>query len=77
MRKPRRAVTNPMADLKSVKGQKLSKRKLRFRPLAVIVSGDDEQFPELLGTVKSKVDPGITGKSIFKMRQTRVGSRLI
>lgn len=37
----------------------------------------EEQFPELLRTVRKNVDPVITGTTISKMRQTRTGELLI
>lgn len=50
---------------------------LRPRPLAVIVKKGEEQFPELLRTVRSKVDPIVMGTAITKMRQTQNGNLLI
>lgn len=37
----------------------------------------DEQFPELLRSVRSKVDPAVTGTAITRMLQTQNGNLLI
>lgn len=41
------------------------------RPLVVLITKDDEQFPELLKTVRRKVDPGVTDNSISRMRKQK------
>lgn len=66
-----------MVELKSGEAAKSITRTPRMRLLAVIVKRGDEHFPELLKTVRSKVDPGITGTAISKIRQTKTGSLLI
>lgn len=42
-----------------------------------MVSDDKVHFPELLKTVRSKVDPRVTGDSITKTRRTLKGELLI
>lgn len=77
VRKPRRTAVNRPVDVKPKEAAKTTTRKPRTRPLAVIVKRDDEQFPDLLKTARSKVDTGIIGNAISKMRQTKTGSLLI
>lgn len=47
------------------------------RPLAVMVSDDKEQFPELLSTIRRSVNPDVTGNSIARIRKTGTGKLLI
>lgn len=49
----------------------------RARPMALSVRLDGEDFPALLKTVRRKVDPGVTGDSIAKIRKTLAGDLLI
>lgn len=42
-----------------------------------MVAKDDENFPELIKTIRSKVNQNITGDSIAKMRMTASGNLLI
>jgi len=49
----------------------------RSRPLAVIVSKENDSFPELLKTLRSKVDSEKTGTMISKLRETRNGNLLM
>lgn len=49
----------------------------RVRPVALSVKMDGEEFPALLKTVRQKVDPGVTGDSIAKLRRTMAGDLLI
>lgn len=67
----------PSASQDKAEKSKPQTKILRTRPLAVIVSKADEQFPELLRTVRRAVNPGTTGNSIAKMRQTKAGALLI
>lgn len=43
----------------------------RSRPPAVIVTKDDEQFPELLKTIRRTVNPEATGNAIERIRNTQ------
>lgn len=52
-------------------------RTLRSKLLAVMVTKGTEEFPELLRTVKTTVDPEVTGNSIARMRRTTQESLLI
>lgn len=54
-----------------------SKKLPRSRPLAIMVSRGAEEFPELLRTVRSSVNPAVTGDSIAKMRRSQQGNLLI
>lgn len=49
----------------------------RTRPLAIMVKLAGEDFPALLKTVRQKVDPGVTGNSIGKLRKTNAGDLLV
>lgn len=77
VKKSRRAVVKSTTVSRSRETAKLTTTTPRSRPLAVIVNRGDAQFPELLKTVRSKVDPGITETAISKIRQTKTGSLLI
>lgn len=45
--------------------------------MVIIVFKDNIQFLELLKTVTRNVNPGVTGNSITKMRQTKTGDLVI
>lgn len=49
----------------------------RSRPLAFMVKKDGEEFSELLKTVRSKVDPEVTGNAISRLRKSKNGDLLI
>lgn len=49
----------------------------RPKPMAVIVTRGKKQFPELLKTVRQKVDPATTGTAIAKLKQTKSGNLLV
>lgn len=49
----------------------------RARPAALLVSKEGEDFPELLKTVRRRVDLGTTGNANARLRQTRTGDLLI
>lgn len=49
----------------------------RERPLAIMVTKDDKNFPDLIKTIRNKVDQAVTGDSITKMRKTMGGNLLI
>lgn len=76
-KRKRKAVPKPEPEPSPVGVAKISTKALRSRPLAVIVKRGEEQFPELLRTVRSKVDPAVTGTAITRMRQTQQGNLLI
>lgn len=42
-----------------------------------MVKKANEEFPELLKTVRSKIDPRVTGNSTSQIRKTRTGDMLI
>lgn len=73
----RKAVPKSEPEPSPVGVAKTSTKALRSRPVAVIVKRGEEQFPELLRTVRSKVDPAVTGTAITRMRQTQQGNLLI
>lgn len=79
VKKPRKArgmgelrpgLSEPHKQASTVKPQ-------RLRPMAVIVAQGKEQFPELLKTIRQKVDPVVTGTSISRLRQTKTGNLLV
>lgn len=49
----------------------------RPKPVALMVRKDGEDFPELLKTVRSGVNPEVTGNSIGRLRKTRNGDLLV
>lgn len=77
LKKPRRQAAKTVTDSKADEKQRPSVRIPRSRPLTVIVNRTDQEFPELLKSVRDKVDPGITGTSISRMRQTKTDGLLI
>lgn len=70
MGEPRPELSEPHKQARTVKPQ-------RLRPMAVIVAQGKEQFPELLKTIRQKVDPVVTGTSISRLRQTKTGNLLV
>lgn len=52
-------------------------RSSRNRPLAIIMRRGDDQFPELLKTIRSNTNAERIGNSNSKMRQTKNGGFLI
>lgn len=76
-RKPRKPANKQAAGLNTGDSAKPARIMQCSRPLAVIVRRGEEQFPELLRTVRINVDPAKTGTAISKIRQTRTGELLI
>lgn len=79
---PQKTKTSPPVgprDLKAGAQRRLedSKKLPRSRPPAIMVSRGAEEFPELLRTVRSSVNPTLRGDSIAKMRRTQQGNLLI
>lgn len=49
----------------------------RTRPPTVIIAKDDEQFPELLKTMRSKINPEANGNAISRICMTQKGDLLL
>lgn len=77
VKKPRKATQKPTVEVRPAGDTRSMPTAQWARPLAVIVTKKDEQFPELLRTLRSKVNPAVTGTAISKMRQTKNGNLLI
>lgn len=77
VKKPRKAMQKPTVEVQLAGGTRSMPTARRARPLAVIVAKKNKQFPELLTTLRSKVNPAATGTAISKMRQTKNGNLLI
>lgn len=78
VRRPRRAEPLPPGKIKeTIKTPARKAKPPRVKPLALVVKNMNEEFPELLKTVSTRVDPTITGNSISRIRKTRTGDLLI
>lgn len=77
VRKPRKTAVEAKSNAQVPDKPKTQVKPVRARPLVVIVTDKNEQFPELLKTMRKKVDPSVTGTSTSKMRQTKAGGLLI
>lgn len=53
------------------------KKPPRARPLAIIVTKNEENFPQLLKTIRQTVNPAVTGNAITKMCKTTNGKLLV
>lgn len=75
VKKHRKQSVNPtQKPLVPAAPQSQSLKPPRKRPAAIFVKKGDESFPELLKTVRQRIDPKDTGNSITRIREYGMGA---